>query len=226
MSLGKCNRANHADTLRRPWIVCALSIWRWVISPVSQGKNIRNTVVKPGILGNRLLSALLAITLASGPSAVRAGAAQPQGNHTHHPAAKPGATADGKAARKAKPKRGLDRSGRKQVGKASYYARKFAGRKMADGTPMRPHGNNAASKTLPLGTTARVTNLENGRSATVVVRDRGPYVPGRIIDLSPSTAREIGITPEQGVARVEVAPIDVPPPGPAPSAGPRDAEPS
>jgi rare lipoprotein A len=104
----------------------------------------------------------------------------------------------------------LDRSGRKQVGKASYYARKFAGRKMADGTPMKPHGDNAASKTLPLGTTARVTNLETGKSATVTVRDRGPYVPGRIIDLSPSTAREIGITPREGIAPVEVAPIEVP----------------
>lgn len=109
-----------------------------------------------------------------------------------------------------KHRRKLDKSGRKQVGKASYYARKFAGRRMADGTPMKPHGNNAASRTLPLGTTARVTNLETGRSATVVVRDRGPYVPGRIIDLSPSTAREIGITREQGVARVEVDPIHVP----------------
>lgn len=107
-------------------------------------------------------------------------------------------------------KRKLDRSGRKQVGKASYYARKFAGRKMADGTPMKPQGDNAASKTLPLGTTARVTNLETGKSATVTVRDRGPYVPGRIIDLSPSTAREIGITRQDGVAPVEVAPIEVP----------------
>lgn len=104
----------------------------------------------------------------------------------------------------------LDRSGRKQIGKASYYARKLAGRKMADGTPMKPHADHAASKTLPLGTTARVTNLESGRSATVTIRDRGPYVPGRIIDLSPSTAREIGITRQDGVAMVEVAPIEVP----------------
>lgn len=104
----------------------------------------------------------------------------------------------------------LDRSGRKQVGKASYYARKLAGRKMADGTPMKPHADHAASKTLPLGTTARVTNLESGRSATVTIRDRGPYVPGRIIDLSPATAREIGITRQDGVAMVEVAPIEVP----------------
>lgn len=106
----------------------------------------------------------------------------------------------------------LDHSGRKRVGKASYYARKFAGRKMADGTPMKPHGNNAASKTLPLGTTAKVTNLETGQSATVAIRDRGPYVPGRIIDLSPATAEEIGITRKDGVAPVEVAPIAVPQP--------------
>ena len=108
------------------------------------------------------------------------------------------------------PPKQLDRSGRKQVGKASFYARKFAGRKMADGTPMQPQGNNAASKTLPLGTTAKVTNKETGRSATVTIRDRGPYVRGRIIDLSPATAQEIGITPKEGVAPVEVAPIQVP----------------
>lgn len=51
----------------------------------------------------------------------------------------------------------LDHSGRRQVGKASVYARKFAGRKMADGKIMKPADDNAASKTLPLGTTARVT---------------------------------------------------------------------
>jgi rare lipoprotein A len=110
----------------------------------------------------------------------------------------------------AAPKRKLDRSGKKRVGKASYYARKFAGRKMADGTPMKPQGDNAASKTLPLGTRARVTNLETGQSTEVTVRDRGPYVQGRIIDLSPQTARDIGITPHEGVAPVEVAPIEVP----------------
>jgi rare lipoprotein A len=102
---------------------------------------------------------------------------------------------------------------RRQVGKASFYARKFAGRKMADGTPMRPQGDNAASKTLPLGTKARVTNLETGQSAAVTIRDRGPHVRGRIIDLSPSTAERIGVTRRKGVAVVEVEPIDVPPHG-------------
>jgi len=106
--------------------------------------------------------------------------------------------------------RPLDHSGKKRVGKASFYAGFFAGRKMADGNRMDPHDDNAASKTLPLGTTARVTNLETGRSAVVTIQDRGPYVPGRIVDLSPSTAREIGITPKVGVAPVEVAPIAVP----------------
>jgi rare lipoprotein A len=105
----------------------------------------------------------------------------------------------------------VDRSGRPRVGKASYYAHSFAGRTMADGTRMDSRGDNAASKTLPLGTRVRVTNLENGRSATVTIRDRGPYVPGRIVDLSPRTAREVGIGPAQGVARVEVAPIELPP---------------
>ncbi|MEO8653504.1 MAG: septal ring lytic transglycosylase RlpA family protein [Ramlibacter sp.] len=119
----------------------------------------------------------------------------------------------------------LDRSGRAKVGKASFYARRFAGRKMADGTPMKPHGANAASKTLPLGTVARVTNLETGQSTAVTIQDRGPYVPGRIIDLPPSKAQEIGITHKNGVAPVEVAPIVVPTPdgGVKPGDGARPA---
>jgi rare lipoprotein A len=104
----------------------------------------------------------------------------------------------------------LDRSGDKRRGKASFYAQMFSGRKMADGTPMQPQSNNAASKTLPLGTTAKVTNLETGQSAVVTIRDRGPYIQGRIVDLSPSTAKQIGIDHKKGVARVEVAPIFVP----------------
>ena len=108
------------------------------------------------------------------------------------------------------PKPPLDRSGHKRVGKASVYADKFVGRKMADGTTMHSHGDSAASKTLPLGTTAQVTNLETGKSAVVTIRDRGPYVKGRIIDLTPSTAQKIGIEQDHGVSKVEVAPIAVP----------------
>lgn len=86
----------------------------------------------------------------------------------------------------------------------------FYGRKMADGTPMDPDGDNAASRTLPLGTKARVTNVKTGESAIVTIQDRGPYVPGRIIDLTPATARAIGITSKMGLAKVEVTPIHVP----------------
>jgi rare lipoprotein A len=103
-----------------------------------------------------------------------------------------------------------DLSAQPRTGMASFYAAFFAGRKMADGTPMKPDGDNAASRTLPLGTVARVTNLSNGQSAVVKIRDRGPYVHGRIVDLSPGTAQRIGITPKMGLATVEVAPISVP----------------
>ncbi len=75
---------------------------------------------------------------------------------------------------------------------------------------MNPQSNSAASKTLPLGTKAKVTNLDTGQTAVVTIRDRGPYVPGRIVDISPATATQIGLSPKQGVANVAVAPITVP----------------
>ena len=103
-----------------------------------------------------------------------------------------------------------DLSGHKRLGKATIYAKRFAGHTMADGAPMQSHGDNAASKTLPIGTTAKVTNLETGASAVVKIEDRGPYVKGRIVDLSPSTARKIGIDSKEGVAKVSVEPIAVP----------------
>ncbi|MEO8120904.1 MAG: septal ring lytic transglycosylase RlpA family protein [Rhodoferax sp.] len=112
-----------------------------------------------------------------------------------------------------------DLSGDTRVGKASIFAKRFAGRKMADGSKMDPHGDNAASKTLPLGTTAKVTHLGTGLSAIVTIQDRGPYVKGRIVDLSPSTARKIGIAQHHGVARVQVDPIAVPMPDGSVKAG-------
>jgi rare lipoprotein A len=103
-----------------------------------------------------------------------------------------------------------DLSGAKRVGKASFYAKRFAGKPMADGAPMDPQGDNAASRTLPLGTTAKVTNVETGKTAVVTIEDRGPYVDGRLVDLSPGTAAKIGLTPRKGVTKVVVAPITVP----------------
>ncbi len=127
------------------------------------------------------------------------------------------ATAPEAAPRRSAPQQGAtprpDLSGRKRVGKASFYAKRFAGKPMANGAPMDPQGNNAASRTLPLGTTAKVTNVETGKTAIVTIQDRGPYVDGRLVDLSPATAQQIGITPRKGVANVVVAPIAVPLPG-------------
>lgn len=146
---------------------------------------------------------LLTLTLAAGPGIASKAQAEEESARP-----KKAEASSEKAAKPAKPK--LDRSGRKRVGKASYYSKKFAGKKMADGTRMKPQGDNAASKTLPLGTTARVTNLETGQSAVVTIKDRGPHVKGRIVDLSPATAEKIGIDREEGVAKVEVAPVAVP----------------
>jgi rare lipoprotein A len=107
-----------------------------------------------------------------------------------------------------------------QRGKASVYSRRLAHRPMADGTPLDLDSNAAASRHLPLGSRARVTNLRNGRSAEVVIRDRGPYVKGRIIDLTPETARTLGF--RSGVRRVEVTPL-AGPSGTRDDAGFRDA---
>jgi rare lipoprotein A len=103
----------------------------------------------------------------------------------------------------------LDQSGRKQKGHASYYAKQFNNRKMADGNRFNPNSNVAASKTLPLGTTAKVTNLQNGKSAMVTVEDRGPHVNGRVVDLTPKVADELEMK-KSGVAPVVVAPVTVP----------------
>lgn len=88
---------------------------------------------------------------------------------------------------------------------AVYHATRFTGRPMANGQPFNPNASVAAHLTLPLGTRARVTNLRNGASTTVVISDRGPHTPGRILDLSPRAARDIGI--HGGVTPVEIRPI-------------------
>jgi len=106
---------------------------------------------------------------------------------------------------------GADHSGRKLVGRASFYSRHFDGKKMADGRRLDPTTNVAASKTLPLGTTAKVINLGNGKSATVTVEDRGPNVGGRILDVSPKVAEALRMK-KSGIAQVVIKPIAVPQP--------------
>ena len=77
---------------------------------------------------------------------------------------------------------------------------------------MNPNSNVAASKTLPLGSVAKVTNLDNGKTATVKIEDRGPYIHGRVVDLSPKVADQLDLK-EKGVAPVVVKPITLPQPG-------------
>lgn len=104
----------------------------------------------------------------------------------------------------------VDHSGRREAGKASIYGAAFEGRTMADGRRYDPRDNVAASRSLPLGTTARVTNLRTGKSTEVKIEDRGPFVAGRVVDLTPHAAHAIGLTTEEGLAPVIVAPIAVP----------------
>jgi rare lipoprotein A len=94
-----------------------------------------------------------------------------------------------------------------QTGKASFYADKFEGSPTASGEKYRHSKMTAAHKTLPFGTTVRVTNLGNNKVVEVVVNDRGPYVDGRIIDLSRSAAKELDFI-NAGLADVRVEVID------------------
>ncbi|WP_207511018.1 septal ring lytic transglycosylase RlpA family protein [Longitalea luteola] len=90
-----------------------------------------------------------------------------------------------------------------ETGKASYYADKFHGRTTASGEKFNQHKLTAAHKTLPFGTKVKVTNLSNGRSVNVIVNDRGPFAPGRIIDVSKKAARKLGMI-DAGVASIEI----------------------
>lgn len=102
-----------------------------------------------------------------------------------------------------------DAKGFTQKGRASWYGKKFHGRKTANGEIYNMYAVTAAHKTLPLGTWVRVKNLENGRHIDVRVNDRGPFVSGRIIDLSYTAAKAIDMT-KHGTARVKLTAISPP----------------
>jgi rare lipoprotein A len=90
-----------------------------------------------------------------------------------------------------------------QVGTASWYGEYFEGRATASGEPFHMYDLTAAHPTLPLGTWVRVTNLSNGRRISVRINDRGPIVPGRIIDLSYSAAQALAFE-EKGLQQVRL----------------------
>ncbi len=99
--------------------------------------------------------------------------------------------------------------GYREEGVASWYGEDFHGRLTSSGDVYDMYLMTAAHKTLPLPTYVRVTHLANGRSVVLRVNDRGPFVEDRIIDLSFSAARKLGMA-GQGTARVEVVALDPP----------------
>lgn len=94
-----------------------------------------------------------------------------------------------------------------QEGKASYYADKFEGKPTANGEKYKRSKLTAAHKTLPFGTVVKVTNVKNSRSVEVRINDRGPFVAGRIIDLSKSAAEALGFI-NDGLTDVKIEVID------------------
>jgi rare lipoprotein A len=109
----------------------------------------------------------------------------------------------------------IEDDGAGEVGIASYYGRHFHGRRTASGHPFDASGSTAAHRTLPLGTEVSITNLANGKVVTATITDRGPFIRGRIIDVSRALAARLGFI-HLGKARVRVAvrgfkPLDPPP---------------
>src|SRR5208282_2252993 len=90
-----------------------------------------------------------------------------------------------------------------QIGTASWYGEDFDGKPTASGEPYDMYDMTAASLTIPLGTYVRVTNLHNGRAVIVKVNDRGPVVPGRIIDVSYGAAKALQFK-SKGLQRVRL----------------------
>jgi rare lipoprotein A len=99
---------------------------------------------------------------------------------------------------------------RAEIGQASWYGPRFHGRKTASGAIFDQSEYTAAHPKLPLGSRVRVINLENDKSVEVEINDRGPFVPGRIIDLSRAAARELGML-EDGLTRVRIELLALPP---------------
>jgi rare lipoprotein A len=104
---------------------------------------------------------------------------------------------------------GCANSGPGRAGVASYYADAYHGRPTASGEKFDMHKMTAAHRTLPFGTLVRVTRADTGQSVTVRVNDRGPFVQGRVIDLSYAAARKLGML-KSGLAEVRLDVLGTP----------------
>ena len=94
-----------------------------------------------------------------------------------------------------------------ESGVASWYGKKFHGRKTASGERYNQNKMTAAHKTLPFGTRVRVKNRDNGKNVVVVINDRGPFAKGRIIDVSRAAAKKLGML-GAGTAKVSIKVVD------------------
>lgn len=96
-----------------------------------------------------------------------------------------------------------------EYGIASWYGPRFYGKRTSDGTKLRRNSRWIAHKTLPLGTRVRITDIKTGRSVEAQVKDRGPFIEDRIVDLTEALAHELGIH-ERGLANVRLEVIKAP----------------
>jgi rare lipoprotein A len=150
-----------------------------------------------GFFARGLMSVLVVVSLGAAQGPTGSSRSITQASSTNQPAA--GTTAAAPAKSKNHPY---------QVGTASWYGVDFDGKQTASGEPYHMFDLTAAHPTLPLGTWVRVTNLHNGRIVYVRINDRGPLVPGRIIDLSYGAATALHFK-SRGLQRVR---LDVVPP--------------
>ncbi|MEZ4598840.1 MAG: septal ring lytic transglycosylase RlpA family protein [Syntrophotaleaceae bacterium] len=114
----------------------------------------------------------------------------------------------------------LSSDGFQEQGMASWYGRKFHGKKTSNGEIYDMHAMTAAHKTLPMGTLVRVTNVLNGREVTVRINDRGPFTKGRVIDVSYAAAKLLGLV-GPGTAPVRIEALEGSPVNPASLEGAR-----
>ena len=152
----------------------------------------------PGFTRSRTALALIAATLLIGGSVTEASAKSRHHRHHHHHHAHHASKAAASNWQDANASMGSQSTGRGFAGMASFYGNE-SGSKTASGQRFNQNAMTAAHKTLPFGTKLRVTH--GGQSVVVTINDRGPFIKGRVLDLSTGAARAIGLT-SRGVGRV------------------------
>jgi len=157
-----------------------------------------NKLMPGSLIRSRTAFALIATTLLIGSSVTEASAKSRHHRHHHHHHAHHAAKAPTGNWLDANASIGSQSSGRSFAGKASFYGNE-SGSKTASGQRFNQNAMTAAHKTLPFGTKLRVTH--GGQSVVVTINDRGPFIKGRVLDLSTGAARAIGLT-SRGVGHV------------------------